>query len=181
MKKHSTLLALFAAASFLAPLLAQADHDDDDEEEEHEHRSRRDRKERTAPPRDDAAFKTYTAECGSCHLAFPPRLLPGRSWTKLLGGLSDHFGQNAEVDAKTLKQLETFLVQNGGRDPGGAVPLRITELRWWVKEHDEIPASTYQRKAVMSPANCGACHPGASQGDFEEHAVRIPRDAPAPR
>ena len=29
--------------------------------------------------------------------------------------------------------------------------------------------------AVGSPANCGACHPQAAQGQFDEHDVRIPR------
>lgn len=180
MKTPRALLMLVLAGGLVAPLLAQADHDDEEDDDEGR-RAHHDRRPRAAAPQDDAAAHAYAAECGSCHLAFPPRLLPGRSWAALLGGLADHFGENAEVDAKTRQQLEAFLVQGGAKDPGGQAPLRITELRWWRHEHDELPPATFQRKAVMSPANCGACHPGASRGDFEEHAVRIPRDAPAPR
>lgn len=35
--------------------------------------------------------KTVLAECGDCHFAFPPVLLPARSWKKLMGNLKDHF------------------------------------------------------------------------------------------
>ena len=39
----------------------------------------------------------YAQECGSCHMAYPPGLLPGRSWQRLMGNLADHFGDNAEL------------------------------------------------------------------------------------
>ena len=47
--------------------------------------------------RDVAAVENplYQEECGSCHMAYPPGLLPGRSWEKLMTGLADHFGENA--------------------------------------------------------------------------------------
>jgi hypothetical protein len=119
-------------------------------------------------------WKLYAAECGTCHLAFPPELLPVRSWKKLLGGLADHFGQNAEIDAPTLTGLTRFLEQQGGADVGG-VPLRITTLPSWRREHREIPTATFARKAIVSPANCAACHPGAELGDFDEEQVVIPK------
>lgn len=164
-------LWLILAALFLLPLASLADDDDDDEE----HGARR------ALPQASPQWKTYAAECGSCHLAYPPSMLPARSWTALLQRLDDHFEQNAQVDPATQAQLEAFLGENAGRDVRGPAPLRITALRWWRHEHDEIPASTFRRKAIVSPANCGACHPGANQGAFGEHAVKVPRDAPPPR
>ncbi|MFO0599475.1 MAG: diheme cytochrome c [Myxococcaceae bacterium] len=173
MNTRQRWLALFAALAVLTPMFAVADDDDEGEEEHHR------RKSREAPA--VTLDPLYVSECGSCHLAYPPRFLPARSWNALLAGLGDHFGQNAELDPKTQQQLKDYLTKNAGRDPGGAVPLRITTLRWWIHEHDEIPAATYRRKAVMSPANCGACHTGASTGDFDEHGVRIPRDAPPAR
>lgn len=163
---------LILIASLLLPLASFADEDADDDER---------RGGRAALPRTSPQWKTYAAECGSCHLAFPPSLLPARSWLALLAGLADHFEQNAEVDSATRQQLETFLALNAGRELAGPTPLRITTLRWWRREHDEISASTFRRKAIVSPANCGACHPGANEGAFGEHAVKVPRDAPAPR
>jgi hypothetical protein len=169
------LLSLFAAAA-LIPLASWGDHDDDDDDDEHEGRSSR-----RVKPQQLPGWKAYAAECGSCHVAYPPTMLPARSWTALMGGLADHFGQNAEVDETTRRALEAFLLGNSGRDVAGPTPLRITQLRWWVREHDEVRPEVYKRKAIVSPANCAACHPGANEGAFGEHQVKIPRDAVAPR
>lgn len=163
---RKTLLALLA----LLPLASLA-HDDD--EEHHQKRARVDRT--------TAQWERYETECGSCHLAYAPSMLPARSWQALLAGLDDHFGQNAELDDATRGLLETWLVQQAGREVRGATPLRITALPWWRHEHDELAPATFRRKAILTPANCGACHPGAKDGAFNEHAVKIPRDAPAPR
>lgn len=168
---HKSLLVL----TLLVPFAVFADHDEDDDDDDDDERPGL-RLSRATPE-----WKRYEAECGSCHLAYPPSMLPARSWAALLSGLDDHFGQNAELDAATRSQLGKWLAQNGGRDVPGPTPLRITELRWWRHEHDEVPASTYRRKAILTPSNCGACHPGAKDGAFGEHAVKVPRDAPAPR
>lgn len=159
------------------PLGARAD-DDDDDDDDHE---REEHHQRADVSRASPQWKTYAAECGSCHLAFPPSMLPARSWTALLGGLGNHFGDSAEVDPATRTQLERFLTQHAGRDTPGPTPLRVTTLPWWRHEHHELSPDTFRRKAVVSPANCGACHPGANEGAFGEHAVQVPRDAPAPR
>ncbi len=156
------------AAVMLAPLLARADDDDDDE---HGGRSRA----ASSALRTTPGWKLYVAECATCHMAFPPDLLPARSWTKLLAGLADHFTENAEVDAATRKQLAAFLDKNAGREVPGPTPLRITSLPSWKREHREVPATTFARKAVLSAANCGACHPAAADGDFDEDRVKIPK------
>jgi nitrate/TMAO reductase-like tetraheme cytochrome c subunit len=54
-------------------------------------------------------------------------------------------------------------------------PLRITETRWFVKKHDEVPRATWSRKSVGSAANCAACHRQAEQGVFDDDSVRIPK------
>lgn len=181
MRSDSKRLLLLA---LLVPLLAWADHDGDDDDEGDEdgnpgQRAGRGARPASLPP--GPARTAWATECGACHLAFPPSLLPARSWKALLGTLDDHFGENAEVDAATRAQLETFLVTNAGREVPGPTPLRITGLRWWRHEHDELGPAVFARKAVASPANCGACHPGAERGVFSEHAVKVPRDAPPPR
>lgn len=40
--------------------------------------------------------------------------------------------------------------------------------------YKRVNASTWARPAIGSRANCVACHPGAEQGNFNEHSVRIP-------
>jgi hypothetical protein len=121
---------------------------------------------------------TYESECGSCHVAYPPRLLAAPAWERIVKGLDKHFGTDASLDATTAgtirAYLDTYAQPAGSKryDPGAA---RITETRWFRKEHDEIAAGVFRRASVASPANCAACHPQAARGQFNEHDVRIPR------
>lgn len=190
---------------------ARADDDEDEEEEdedEREHDHRRSRGERDEPgaarPAAPGTATTsapatlapaplspeaaaYQAECSSCHLAYPPELLPARSWTRLMGGLDDHFGQNAELDAAARESMTRWLERNAAehsprsmarrvlRDSEGKTPLRISELRFIQREHDEVNPQVWRRPAVGSVANCAACHRGAEKGSFSEHDIRIPR------
>ncbi|OGU21544.1 MAG: cytochrome C [Hydrogenophilales bacterium RIFOXYD1_FULL_62_11] len=137
--------------------------------------------------------KNWQQECASCHLAYSPALLPKASWRRVMGGLDQHFGENASLDPVTqadiLRFLETHAADSGnsaigskvmrrqGVDKAGAneAPLRITETRWFVNKHDEVPRAAWSRKAVGSAANCAACHRQAEQGLFNEHDVRIPK------
>ena len=120
----------------------------------------------------------YVQECGSCHVAYPPGLLPAASWGRLMSGLDRHFGTDASVDAAAAAEIgadhERYSA-SGKRARGASGGLRITESAWFVHEHDEVPAAVWTRPAVKSPANCAACHRGAEQGDFDEDRVRIPR------
>ncbi|HEX6136875.1 MAG TPA: diheme cytochrome c [Casimicrobiaceae bacterium] len=124
-----------------------------------------------------ALRRSWQAECGSCHVAYPPRLLPARSWRALMSDLDRHFGTSASVDAAAGASILAFLQANAGRDRSPAAPplLRITESPWFVREHDEVAPAEWRSPKVKSAANCGACHPGAESGRFGEHDVRIPR------
>ncbi len=130
----------------------------------------------------------YDSECGACHFAYQPALLPARSWESMMGNLADHFGENAELDDAAREALTRYLVENAadrdgyGRAAGfaasvapGNAPLRITETRYFVRKHDEVPSRFVQgNPEVRSFSNCTACHRGAADGNFNEHAVRIP-------
>lgn len=121
---------------------------------------------------------TYRQECGACHVAYPPGLLPAESWQRLMGDLARHFGTDASLDPKLTQTLSAWLVANAGtgRRVASAPPQdRITRSAWFVREHDEVPAATWRRPDVKSAANCGACHTQADQGDFSERHIRIPR------
>jgi mono/diheme cytochrome c family protein len=124
-----------------------------------------------------ATNPTYKAECGSCHVAYPPALLPAGSWQRILDGLDKHFGTDASVDAKSLAELRAFLDSNaarGRRASVGTPGLRITETDWFRREHRKVPEATWQGAAVKSPANCAACHTGAENGDYSERDIRVP-------
>jgi len=125
----------------------------------------------------DVRNPAYQAECGSCHVSYPPRLLPARSWRALMSGLDKHFGTDASLDAKNTAALTQYLEQNAGRDrrPGSSPVLRITETRWFVHEHDDVSARTWKHPQVKSASNCTACHVDAERGDYSEHNIRLPR------
>lgn len=132
----------------------------------------------------------YQEECGSCHLAYQPGLLPSQSWEKLLNekALADHFGDNAELDAATLKEIRDFVLENAAEKSwykrarkiaksteNGEAPLRITEVRYIKRKHDEIPEKMVKgNKDVKSLSYCDACHTQAKKGIYDEESVRIP-------
>jgi hypothetical protein len=44
----------------------------------------------------DPKYPLYKDECGSCHFAYPPTMLPAASWERVMAGLGAHFGDNAD-------------------------------------------------------------------------------------
>ena len=119
---------------------------------------------------------SWRSECGSCHVPYPPRLLTAGDWRTLMSRLDRHYGQDASVDAALTAEIARYLEAHAGNRAGGrddGLP-RITTGRWFEKEHREVPPATWSTSSVKTRANCAACHPGAAQGDFDEHDVRIP-------
>lgn len=157
-------LQLFAVAAFLTCGLASAAHaEDDDDDDEH------------MPAVRNAAWQT---ECGACHVAFPPRLLPAESWQAVMSGLNKHFGSDASLDAKTAQEIGAFLEKNAGRSrhrSSGKPILRITETGWFQREHDEVSEKTWKNPKIKSAADCAACHTEAEKGSYSEHSIRIPK------
>jgi cytochrome b len=132
-------------------------------------------------------------ECGSCHGAFYPALLPARSWQKMMAEQGQHFGSDLGLSDATVKAVLTFLVDNAADkhliEPAfkidssvakDATPMRITETPYWIRKHREIAASDWANPLVKSKNNCGACHVDADAGTFEDAAMQIPGAASAP-
>lgn len=120
----------------------------------------------------------YRSECASCHIAYPPGMLPAASWLRLMQDLPRHFGTDASVDAATRKELSQWLATHAGSSKRAReVPPedRISRSAWFIREHREVAPATWQRPLIKSAANCAACHTEAEKGDFDEHRVRIPR------
>jgi hypothetical protein len=51
---------------------------------------------------------------------------------------------------------------------GDGTLLRITEQRWFVREHRRITAATWARPDIKARSNCAACHPAAERGLYED-------------
>ncbi|WP_247890059.1 diheme cytochrome c [Azospirillum brasilense] len=118
--------------------------------------------ERVPPVTNDATRK----ECGECHMAFQPGLLPAGSWTRIMDGLDDHFGEKASLPPGPAAEVRAYLTGNAA-ERGDPTLLRITEQRWWLREHRFRP-EVWLRKDVLSKANCEACHRDAARGLYDD-------------
>ena len=117
----------------------------------------------------------WKEECGSCHIAYPPQLLTGNNWQKMMTSLDKHFGANATLDAADNKEILNILQGHAGSgDKHSANSLRITDTSWFKREHREIADSAWSSPAIKSRANCTACHVNAERGDWSEDGVRMP-------
>lgn len=120
--------------------------------------------------------KAYVQECGSCHLAYPPGLLPAASWQRIMSGLDRHYGSDASLDAPAVAALSSWLQANAARRRATEQPPedRITKARWFEREHRRIDPAVWTHASVKSAANCAACHTRAEQGDFDDDSIRVP-------
>ncbi len=128
---------------------------------------------RARAPRNDK----YMAECGSCHVAFPAKLLPAQSWHTLMSGLPRHFGTDASLDAATTAQIKSYLEQYAGRKAAPAMSdaPRITDTTWFVREHRKVAEAVWSHPSIKTRANCAACHAQADAGSYREAEIRLPK------
>lgn len=125
--------------------------------------------ERVRPVEDKLTAK----ECSACHMLYPAGLLPAASWKTMMGGLKNHFGDNAELDADATAKITAYLVENAAYESGGtdAGEVRISKQPWFERKHmkrDRIAPETLKRRGAKSVSDCKACHRQAEQGYFED-------------
>ncbi len=119
----------------------------------------------------------YTQECAACHTAYPPSLLPARSWQRILSSLDQHYGTDASLDAATVEALSAWLNTHAGtykRVTHEPPQDRITRSSWFIRKHDDIRPSVWRLPSVKSAANCAACHTGADRGIYDDDNLRQP-------
>jgi hypothetical protein len=114
---------------------------------------------------------TAQEECSACHMAYAPGFLPKRSWRAIMNNLSNHFGEDASLGEAARSEIELYFTaiapKEVNRVSSIAVPLRITDLRWFRGEH----GSRLRNRAANDPnivtiSNCSGCHTRAAQGRF---------------
>jgi hypothetical protein len=173
--------------------LALADDDDDDHErhEREEEHGWLESRQALAP----VVNATYNEECGSCHMAYQPGLLPPNAWAQIMApdALASHYGDDASLSEEVRAEISAFLGVNAadvalrmvpsGASRGGATSSarlpRITESVDFKDEHDEIPARLVtDNPEVGSFSQCNACHRKAAEGDYDERWIDIPGHGP---
>ena len=134
--------------------------------------------------------KAYLEECGSCHFAYQPGLLPEASWRKLMDAkaLADHFGENAELDDSTRQKLLDVLVASSAEKSrykrskkimsslgDSEAPLRITKTPYFVDKHEDVGDEYVKNNSkVKSLSYCNKCHQKAKDAIFDDDTVYIP-------
>ena len=89
----------------------------------------------------------YIDNCGTCHFAYQPELLPAESWRQILNGTEDHFGDTVDIDEDARNEIEKYLTSNAANNSSAELPqkiirslksqtpLRITDIPYIRKEH----------------------------------------------
>lgn len=128
----------------------------------------------------------YENGCSSCHMAYPPMLLPAASWRKIVPNSGEHFGEKLSFDPAELRTIQAYLEANAADRSStkrgrkimeslhGASPERISEVPYIIRKHSKIAPDIFASPAVGGLSNCISCHPGAVLGDFSDDAVSIP-------
>lgn len=196
-KKILTIIFFFIAANGICFSVLADDHrhkgekyhgifsDDDDDSSHRQHRKHsKNYGKSDFPP---VTNETYKENCGSCHFTYQPGLLPSGSWAKIMNQLDDHFGEAVEMDTASENNISDYLKNNAAEHSSSKrsvkivkclrnqTPLRITEIPYIIKKHDDISSGVFKRESVGSLSNCIACHKTADQGIYDDDDVNIPR------
>jgi len=129
----------------------------------------------------------YAKECGACHMAYHPSLLPAATWADLTSHLDNHYGEDASLPAATTASIAGWLTANASenwdslaanrlRYPDALAARPISGNVWWKRKHRHIPDTIFQQKSVKTRSNCAACHGDAAEGLFSPQAISIPKD-----
>ncbi|NQV83129.1 MAG: cytochrome b/b6 domain-containing protein [Rhodospirillales bacterium] len=126
----------------------------------------------------------YTTECGDCHHAHHPSLRTRQAWRALMNGLPDHYGEDASLDAETVRTIRAYLDANpaGTFDTEAAQRVgrietssfRMTDVPYWKARHQSIAPSVFRLTAVGSKVNCNGCHKDAASGRFDDVKIHLP-------
>jgi len=166
---------------------ASADHKGDKEKKRYQKRDRNHSEHNGNRNLTPVNNPTYKDNCGACHFAYQPELLPSGSWDKIVAGLEDHFGEAIEIDSESKKTIAEYLNANAAehssakraikimKSLGNQTPLRITQIPYIQRKHRKIQSDVFKRKSIGSLSNCLACHRTAENGIYEDDDVVIPR------
>ena len=103
-----------------------------------------------------------------------------------MANLTDHFGENAELDEVNKQHLLAYLEKNSADNssdylsrkvmrslPRKATVMRISKIGFMAHEHNELPSRVFKGD-LRGLTNCNACHQRAGEGSYSEREIKIP-------
>lgn len=124
------------------------------------------------------AFKEYKQECGSCHIAYAPFLLPKSAWDSMMSDLENHFGDDASLEEETHARIAVFLEKYANdvldtkfTQQKESKEIAISQTSYWEVAHRKLNPKIFKTEAIKSKANCQTCHKDAESGIFAKNAV----------
>jgi hypothetical protein len=145
----------------------------------------------------------YLKECGACHFAYLPGLMPERSWKVVMSTLDKHFGENIQLGDAVRTSLLAYLTENAAdrspyagskwlneNIPDDVTARRITMIPWVAYKHTVVREAIARsfKIEVRKLTNCDRCHTEIENGSIGVRELYIPGltkanvipDTPAP-
>ena len=131
----------------------------------------------------------YRKECGSCHMAYSPGLLPARGWQHILDGLDKHFGESVALRPDVRASIAKYLTDNAmerspyegskallEKIPESYTPSRIMMMPYLAYVHTAVREGIAKNGNIQVKrfANCNQCHTEAESGSFAYSELFIP-------
>jgi hypothetical protein len=176
--KYSILIGFLFILFFAGAGFADDDEHDNDHGKHHSHENRQSVSVNNG---------IYQQECGACHFAYQPWLLPSGSWERILGELPSHFGEDIPLDEQTRNTIDQYLTANAAdrvsvkrsrkimKSLKGNTPVRVSEIPYILEKHHDLDTAILKRPSIGYLGNCIACHTSADQGNYDDDYVTIPR------
>lgn len=103
----------------------------------------------------------YTQQCGSCHVALPPQVLPSQSWREIILS-TQHYGRQIQLPDSLAQQamweyLQTFSRRYEDNEP---LTYRVSRSRFFQALHPNVEFGT-----PVQVGSCVSCHQLVSSTD----------------
>ena len=131
----------------------------------------------------------YKAECGTCHFAYSPGVLPERSWKLVMAEIDRHYGEKLKLAPGVADGITKYLTDNAAdksaflgskqlmvRISDSMTPKRVITVPHLITMHRVMREvlGTNSKVEVRKLTNCNACHTQAEAGSFANDELVIP-------
>ncbi len=114
------------------------------------------------PERYQLGRELYQENCGTCHLALPPAVMPRETWQQLLQD-DQHYGVQVQLPIDPPRRLIWQYLQFASRPlvSSEETPYRMRNSRYFQALHPRVKFTS-----PITISSCLQCHPGAMKYDF---------------